>query len=314
LGWSPDGRHHAGIAGDETVEITDGIGTIIATVHGEWSRVTRAGWSPSGGWIWVDGCSDQMVPEPTPVASGPSAAPGFGFTPGDPTCLAVSFIIRAVGSPVRAIPGHPLWSADDGRMVVGASDGTIQVGPGDGSAFQAIGSFPMPAAWSPDATRLAFLQDGDAWIVNADGSAARDVTRFALPVALAVSWSPTANLLAVTQNATTWLVPLDGGEPRRSSVPVDLWSPDGSAFVGGCRNDTYPDGGLCVVRTADLQPAMLDRADILFPVWSPDSRFIVVGTNEGADSKLVLFRADGSGGTVLPIGRLPASEQPRWLR
>jgi len=211
LGWSPDGRHHAGIAGDETVEITDGIGTIIATVHGEWSRVTRAGWSPSGGWIWVDGCSDQMVPEPTPVASGPSAAPGFGFTPGDPTCLAVSFIIRAVGSPVRAIPGHPLWSADDGRMVVGASDGTIQVGPGDGSAFQAIGSFPMPAAWSPDATRLAFLQDGDAWIVNADGSAARDVTRFALPVALAVSWSPTADLLAVTQNATTWLVPRDGG-------------------------------------------------------------------------------------------------------
>jgi hypothetical protein len=313
LGWSPDGRHHAGIAGNEAVEITDADGTIVATMPGGWSRITRAGWSPAGGWIWVDGCVDRTAAQPTPVPSGPSAAPGFGSTPADGTCAEAAFIVRSDGSAVRAIPGHPLWPAHDERLVVQAPDGTIQVSSGDGSLFQAIGSCPMPAAWSPDADRLAYLQDGDAWVVAADGSGARNVTRFALPVATAVSWSPAADLLAVTQNALTWLVPLDGGEPRRSSVGVDAWAPDGSAFIGSCQNASYPDGGLCVVSTTDLRPVMLDRADILFPVWSPDSRFILVSTNEGPDSRLVVFRADGSGGTTLPLGRLPASDAPQWL-
>lgn len=322
LGWSPDARLHAGVAdvaGGHAVEVTDERGTVIATIPGEWSRIVNAGWSPGGGWIWIQGCADPPSPPSTDIPSGPTAAPGFGFTPGDPTCTPVQFIVRPDGSGLRAMPGMPLWSSDDRRLVVTALDGTVQVGAGDGTDLRSIGTFPGPIAWSPDGTRLAYLDGGDAWVVNADGRGARNVTRFALPIATAVSWSPAADLLAVTQGQLIWLVPADGNAARPlalggGSLGV-TWAPDGSAFVAECRGPAYPSGGgvWCVVPTADGgRPVMLDAADVWDPTWSPDSRFVLFTTNEASASRLLAFRADGGGRTRLDVGGEPAS-QPRWL-
>jgi len=131
-----------------------------------------------------------------------------------------------------------------------------------------------------------------------------------------VSWSPVDDVLAVTQGTILWLYPVDGGSPRR----VDLgggpdritWAPDGSRFVTDCSSPTYPYAHLCVVTTRDGRAVVVEVADVTSPVWSPDSRYFITTTNEGSESTLVVFRADGGGGTAVPIGALPASD-PRWL-
>jgi Tol biopolymer transport system component len=99
-----------------------------------------------------------------------------------------------------------------------------------------------PAAWSPDARRLAFGRDTEIWVVNADGTGARRIAAgeslgegFSEP-----AWSPDGRRLVVRGSRGLYVMSADGTGIRRitsASEEADsspAWSPGGRriAFAG----------------------------------------------------------------------------------
>ena len=154
-----------------------------------------------------------------------------------------------------ALPGNGLIAfGTDGRLytVDPATGAETDLGPG------------TSPAWSPDGTKLAFLDFGVS-VMNADGSGRRRL-HFS-------------------------------GSDRR---PV--WSPDGTRVAFG--SGTSPGNGsllIADVASGDIRDVVSTgvRLDWL-PSWSPDGTQLAY--TEGADIDLMAVRADGSGRRILSAG------------
>ena len=89
------------------------------------------------------------------------------------------------------------------------SDGTDAVRVSDGDQ----------PAWSPDGALLAFVLDGDIFVINADGTGAHDVTDDALQQS-APSWQPVAAGLPTTTTTTTTVGPTTTIAPATQPAAV----------------------------------------------------------------------------------------------
>ena len=174
----------------------------------------------------------------------------------------------------------------------------------DGSGQRALkaGRTPAAFAWSPDGRRIAFdAEDSDTYrdlyVINADGSGLRRLTRHRLD-AVAPVWSPDGREIAVDEyydgTYAIWVVSASGGGERRVTpgwrFGGPAWSRDGRwiAFTNVHGNAVYvvrPDG------TGRRVLAKLDGAERAWGVeWSPDGRRIaVIG-----DGDLWVMNADGT--------------------
>jgi len=213
-------------------------------------------------------------------------------------------IVRPDGSDGRQLPGPPSWSGDGSRVAVASPDGNLLVGTGDLEDLQPIGRFPLPSSWAPDGSTFAFVRDGNAWIADADGGAARAVTDFHLGGITDIGWSPAGNVLLVERGSSLHLVAVDSGDARTLGIPEQgggdamgvgdaVWSPDGSAVAFGYRDMTVT---TYIVNVTDGRVVALDLAGQ--PVWSPDSQFLAVMSRSTASDALPhidVVRRDGSG-------------------
>jgi Tol biopolymer transport system component len=110
------------------------------------------------------------------------------------------YVTGADGSDVTAVTSvaadsapSPTWSPDGSQIALDV-DGAIHVMSVDGTGLRRLsprlpkGVFDMRPSWSPDGTEIAFMrytnedvadaaEDGDIWVMNADGTNARVVTR-----------------------------------------------------------------------------------------------------------------------------------------
>jgi Tol biopolymer transport system component len=170
-----------------------------------------------------------------------------------------------------ALPAGALGLSGNGKIAF-ASNGHIYIVEPATGAETDLGSGVSPA-WSPDGTRLAFLDFG-VTVMNADGSGRRQLHT--------------------------------GGLDRR---PV--WSPDGTRLAFGSGSSGV-NGSLIVVDVASGDARVVVPTGVQLdwlPSWSPNGTKLAFTEGTGVD--LAVVGADGSGHRLL-IGGSGIDAAPAW--
>lgn len=209
----------------------------------------------------------------------------------------------------------------DGSKILFSSDleGTfhIYVVNVDGSGLAKLTDDPagdFSPRWSPNGKRIAFSRTGALYVMDSDGSNARQVTE-PKPEATAPpceaggflgGWSPDGERLTFYASSATrglgqiCTVKVDGSDLRVvvSEPPgwhvEPAWSPDGEWIAyRSIRDDNHeiyivqPDG------TSDTRLTNSPAMDIE-PAWSPDGEWIVFSSSRTGNFDLYIMRPDGS--------------------
>jgi Tol biopolymer transport system component/DNA-binding winged helix-turn-helix (wHTH) protein len=153
---------------------------------------------------------------------------------------------------------QPAWSPD-GRFIAyhANKNGGIWVIPARGGTARQVSSIGARPAWSPDGTRIAFQTDelGDIapngysaqvgstiWIVNADGTNAREITTKPIGGHASPAWSHNGRFIAFTvfdagDDNGVWMLSVETGATwpleLRSSLYDPIFLEDDSAVVAG---------------------------------------------------------------------------------
>ncbi len=240
--WSPDGRKLAFVSrrdGNSEIYVMNADGSGLRNVTRAPSNDLRPAWSPDGRAIaFVRQIFQKCVPNSN----------GTPCNPYEPDL----YVVNGDGSGLRRLTtqrAHVLnhsWSAD-GKTIRYAGN-LVQA---DGSGQTVL---PRDGTWSPDGKRIAFAlidtspRDVDAdvglWVVNADGSNRRHLTRS--DVGSNPAWSPDGRRIAFRRfdrrtsagNSDLFVVNADGSGLRRLTRHADergrqtfAWSPDGRTIA-----------------------------------------------------------------------------------
>ena len=172
--------------------------------------------------------------------------------------------------------------------------------------------------WAPDGRRVAFISDRDGgdnlWVVNADGSGARRITREVDNALSSPAWTPDGQYLVVRRfgpyptaenyltNVPLWMYHVNGGSgvqlfpsaaTRKSTNTGVAFSPDGTVMYTATHGGGY--GGenfgayqlVAYDREAGRETALTAGAGGAFrPVASPDGKWLVYATRAGTKTAL----------------------------
>src|SRR5262245_8094204 len=299
--WSPDGRRIAFVNRRDGralyVMNADGSGLrIVARVQ----RLATPAWSPDGRRIVFQGWGDGEV-----------------------------YVVNADGSGQRTLARRgsaPAWSPD-GRRIAFVITGKLYVVNADGSGHRALrrlgrGGGGASLAWSPDGRKLLLVVEATSapgcgycwrlWVLNADGSGLRDLTRNlgssrgfgAWPASDAV-WSPDGRKIAFVRLNTghgVYVVNADGSgmrkltpKPKGAVYAAPAWSPDGRKIAFASERDGNSEIYLMNADGSGQRSLTSDLAYDGDPSWSPDGRKITFVSNRDGRYAVYVMNADGSG-------------------
>ena len=253
------------------------------------------------------------------------------------------YAMRTDGSGV-----HPLWTrgsvqdlawSPDGRRLAVAVRDAIWVMDADGSdpvritglvrgKFGYSIGFRSPT-WSPDGRRIAYSYspgikaDRDVWVMNADGSNKRRLTRTTGCAEVNVDWNPRGGPLVATcvfgwGTKDLRLMNADGSNvrtllhsvaPKGADAPE--WSPNGRRIVFAEFWPTWSE--ISVMDAANRSLVRLTNAKVIVstdPDWSPDGRRIAFMHGDGKSPGIYVMNADGTGLRRLTHGSWDRS--PAW--
>jgi Tol biopolymer transport system component len=179
--------------------------------------------------------------------------------------------------------------------------------------------------------KLAFVRNGSIYVVNANGSALKRLTR-PLSEDYDPAWSPAGNRIAFARNCGIYVMNSDGKRLRRLTRPERLcayeptWSPDGSriAFVKRRRAGGLNAGAVYVMgangkrhRALTQRRLVSNSFDDSYPAWSPDGSRIAFArtTQEGTtpNPSIYVINLNGTGLRELTRAKESMSDSmPSW--
>ena len=219
--------------------------------------------------------------------------------------------------------GRHILVTDGGRIYVTNEDWTERSVLFDGGSAQAT-----EPRWSPDGAQIVFAlgienERADVYVMNADGSHRRRLTRLAPEEGFPASpsWSPDGDRIAFLLPGSLRVMNADGsGQRVLARFPEGIfpstpaWSPDGRtiAFARLALGGEPLRSGLYVVEVDDGEIHRLTRGIDSHPSWSPDGRQIVFQRLTGFHiSEITLMDRDGSNQVSLTQGGWVDST-PSW--
>jgi TolB protein len=230
--WSPDGGaiafvkiqgKCAGSAPDR--RCSNNYGTYLYVVNGDGSGLRRLTTQP--GYVFkhswsADGKTIRYGPylvqaDGSGQTEVPANFPSNGAWSPDGQRIAFALIDTSPGN--RTDEDHGLWVVNaDGsnrRQLTRYHVGSNPVWSPDGRriAFRRLNWPPLPSAGNSD------LYVADLYVVNADGSGLRRLTRHAENVPRSFAWSPDGRTIAFLHNREVYIVKADGSDERRLTQP-----------------------------------------------------------------------------------------------
>ncbi|HEU0249068.1 MAG TPA: hypothetical protein VFR38_18475 [Gaiellaceae bacterium] len=257
-----------------------------------------------------------------PAAQAATSRIAFTSTPHPPPVARATnelYVVNADGSEKRLVArlrtfggARPVWSPD-GKTIAVANLFINADSSGRRNVALEWGLDGVPV-WSPDGERIAFVRtwgnDGDIYVMNADGSGLRRLTRNdGAGWAWFPIWSPNGRKIAFNRvqpppkppyrkgwKSEVWVMNADGSGQRRLAPGFpSAWSPDGQkiAFTG------VDNPGMYVMNADGSGQRRLNTANFGSATWSPDGQKILFSRYErgsrGKLSDIYVMNADGSG-------------------
>jgi TolB protein len=249
------------------------------------------------------------------------------------------YVVNADGSEKRLLARSRMYGGSgvvwspDGQTLAFSGHNRIVFINADGSGRRNVtrewGLRALPI-WSPDGEMIAFMRtwgnDGDIYVMRADGSGVRRLTRNEgagwawFPI-----WSPNGRKIAFSRvvpppkppysrgwKLEVWVMNADGSGQRRLARGFpSAWSPDGQkiAFTG------LGEPGLYVMNAdGSRQRRLTDHTVNGSAAWSPDGEKILfsghVPRTRGRVSDIYVMNADGSGQRKLKLTQ--RGHDARW--
>ena len=228
------------------------------------------------------------------------------------------------------------WSPDRSKIVFQTSrngDPEIFVMNKDGSAPARLGRGTSPF-WSPDGTRIAFVDHGLA-TMKSDGMDVRHLTTDESDTAPA--WSPDGTRIAFERRggcrAFLWfdvicavdlytMAPDGSGQAPVTTLPAGevarepAWSPDGLRLAYSYGLTPWGPKNIRIIEVESGSIATLTAATERvesWPVWSPDGAEIAFADAPlGGDARIVTTQS--TGGTPTPLATVPGPMYPSSWR
>lgn len=258
------------------------------------------------------------------------------------------FTVRPDGTGLRKLTSLPTgqdaffpdWSPDGGRIaftIATKSSAQIWSIKPNGSGLHQIthGSqlISVTPRWSPDGRRILLARSkpggfcGDPittfsfchiWVMNADGSNARQLTHNPRFSDFDPEWSPDGTKIAFDSQrgarfSSLWVMNADGGSAHAISPPNiqvgwPTWAPDGRHIAAFTNNDSPAPSVLVVLRPDGsdfhhLTGPPKGAVDI-FPSWSPAGDRIAFArlTGNNGEGDVWTIKPDGTGAKAVTTG------------
>jgi Tol biopolymer transport system component len=199
----------------------------------------------------------------------------------------------------------PVIAAENGKIVfvsnrngvdeifVMNSDGSGQTGihyPADISVF---GTDPD---WSKDGTKIAYVSNGNIFVMNPDGS---DQTDTGIDGNYP-RWSPDGKKIAYAADNYLYVMDADGSNAKTISESYywgarsSSWSPDGTkiAFMAA---KYYPNYNLIVMDADGNNAITITPGALNYPAWSPDGTKIIFSYDSEGVRFIYTINPDGTG-------------------
>jgi PKD repeat protein len=174
------------------------------------------------------------------------------------------------------------------------------------------GLYDTEPAWSPDATKIAFVRDGEIFVADAAFANTLTITNGGYFPA----WSPDGARIAFV-SGELYLMNPDGSGVVRLTYGVALsvwdpaWSPDGGRIAFSCVVENG-NSDICAINPDGTGFVRLttDPAQDSGPTWSPDGSSIAFATNRFNGSSFAVMNPDGTG--VAQLGTGVFGSNPAW--